>query len=223
MAESNSEKQYVGFDEITIKVGDALQMQPVGTAEPTHYAVRYLGALKGASLLITLPVIDHEAIWMRPNGEYVFRALLGSHVYAFVTRVIKARAHPYPYAHFAYPKQVEARRVRRSPRIQLQLASTVEKADGSTLPLTFLDLSLHGALVEAEAPLGEAGETVRVTLPIYLAEVSRKLTLTADIRNLLGGERPRYGLEFHRLSDDDVLLLHFFIDYQIAEGVRGGA
>lgn len=221
MTETSDEKQYVPFDAIHIKVGDALQMQPVGTAEPTHYAVRYMGGLKGNSLLTTLPVIDNEPIWMRPHGEYIFRALLGSHIYAFAARLIKARSHPYPYAHFAYPKQVEARRVRRSPRIQLQLASEATKADGSTLPLTVLDLSLHGALVEAEQPLGERGDTVRVTLPIYLAEVNRKLTLEADVRNLLGGERPRYGLEFHRLNDDDVLLLHFFIDYQIAEGMHG--
>lgn len=223
MPDSPAERQIVSFDSIRLKVGDALQMQPLGTADSTHYGVRYMGAVKDASLLTTLPIIDHDGMWMRLNGEYVFRTLSGSHIYAFTTRLLKPRAHPYPYAHFSYPESVEARRVRRSPRIKLNLASEAEAAGARTVPLTFLDLSLHGALVETAEPLGEAGETVRVTLPIHLSEVNRKLTLEADIRNVLGGEPPRYGLEFHRLVDDDVLLLHFFIDYQIAEGSAGGA
>ncbi|MFA5081767.1 MAG: flagellar brake protein [Hydrogenophilaceae bacterium] len=222
MPDTPAERQVVSFDSIRLKVGDTLQMQAVGTAETTHYGVRYMGAVKDASVLFTLPIIDHEGMWMRLNGEYVFRTLTGSHIYAFVARLLKPRAHPYPYAHFSYPESVEARRVRRSPRIKLQLASEAEKADATTVAITFLDLSLHGALVEADGPLGAAGETVRVTLPVHLSEVNRKLTLEADIRNVFEGERPRYGLEFHRLDDDDVLLLHFFIDYQIAEGGSSG-
>lgn len=214
-------RQTVDFEAIRLKVGDTLQMQPVGLPEPTHYAVRFMGALRNSSILTTLPIVDNEAIWMKPNGEYIFRVLSGSHVYAFVARLIKARAHPYSYAHFAYPEAVEARQVRRSPRVRLRLDSVVTKADGGSVPVTFLDLSLHGALVETDAEIGQAGESVRVELPIHLSEVNRKLTLAADIRNEVFGERPRYGLEFQRLADDDVLLLHFFIDHLIVEG--GGA
>jgi hypothetical protein len=217
MAGIPSEKQIVDFDSIRLKVGDTLQMQPVGTSEAAHYAVRYMGALKDESLLTTLPIVDNEGLWMRYNGEYIFRVLAGSHIYAFVSRLIKARAHPYPYAHFAFPDKVEARRVRRSPRIKLHLATQAEKADGSSLPITLLDLSLHGALLEADTPLGESGDTVRITLPAFLSEANRKLAIKADIRNVTDGEQPKYGLEFHRLDDDDVLQLHFFIDHQIAE------
>lgn len=218
MAGTTPERQIVDFDSIRLKVGDTLQMQPAGTAEAAHYAVRYMGALRDASLLTTLPIVDNEGLWMRFNGEYIFRILSGSHIYAFVSRLIKARAHPYPYAHFSYPDKVEARRVRRSPRIKLHLSTQAEKADGSRLPITLLDLSLHGALLEADGTLGAAGDTVRISLPAFLSEVNRKLTISADIRNVTDGTPPKYGLEFHRLADDDVLLLHFFIDHQIAEG-----
>ena len=215
------EKQIVDFDSIRLKVGDILQMQPAGTAEAAHYAVRYMGALKGGSLLTSLPIVDSEGLWMRYNGEYIFRVLSGSHIYAFVSRLIKARAHPYPYAHFSFPDKVEARRVRRSPRIKMNLVTRAQKADGSSLPITLLDLSLHGALLEADGPLGAAGDTVRITLPSFVTESNRQLSLGADIRNVIAGTPPKYGLEFHRLADDDVLQLHFFIDFQIAEGGNG--
>lgn len=218
MAGTTPERQIVDFDSIRLKVGDTLQMQPVGVAEAPRYTVRYMGGLKDASLMTSLPIVDNEGMWMRYNGEYVFRILSGSHIYAFVSRLLKARAHPYPYAHFAYPDKVEARRVRRSPRIKLRLEIQAEKADGSSLPVTLLDLSLHGALLEADGPLGAAGDTVRVTLPSFVSEANRQLTIGADIRNVTDGDRPKYGLEFHRLSDEDVLQLHFFIDFQIAEG-----
>lgn len=218
----DTERQIVGFDDIHLKVGERLQMQTLGTADRTHYAVRYLGALKDVSLLTTIPTIDNDSMWMRPGGEYIFRLLAGSHVYAFNAQVVKARTHPYPYAHFTYPKDVQARKVRHSPRIELHLASQAVRANGSTLPLTFLDISLYGALVEAGGALGDAGESVLVALPIYLTEFKHKLALRATIRNVSAGERPRYGLEFAALADADAMLLHFFVDHLIAEGVGGG-
>lgn len=215
------QRQTVSFDAIRLSVGDTLHIQAVGTAEQARYPVRYIGGFKDASLLTTLPIVNHEGMWMRFNGEYVFRGLAGRYIYAFVARLIKARAHPYPYAHFSYPEVAEVRLVRRSPRIKLRQASQGEKADGTVLPAIFLDLSLHGAMVETSESLGEVGDSVHVTLPIRLAEVNRELRLGADIRSVSDGFASRYGLEFHRLADEDVLLLHFYIDHQIAEGVTG--
>lgn len=218
MTEIASSKESVSFDSIRLKVGDSMQMQPHGTADNTHYSVRYMGGLQGTSIITSVPVIDHQGMWMRPNGEYIFRILSGSHIYAFIARLIKARAHPYDYAHFTYPDKVDAKRIRRSPRISLNLDSTAMKTDGSEVAVTFLDLSLHGAQVEAASSIGVTGDKVSVILPIYLTEVNRKLTLSGHIRNVNPGDPARYGLEFDALSDDDRLLLHFFIDYQIAEG-----
>lgn len=222
MTGTTADKESTCFEHIHLKVGDILQMQPLGTIDTTHYSVRFMGGLKGQSLMTTLPVIDRQGLWMRPGGEYIFRVLSGRHIYAFVSRLIKARAHPYPYAHFTWPDDIEAKKVRRSPRIGLHLESTAQKADGSEQPVTLLDLSLQGAQVEAGAPLGIAGDRLRIALPLHLAEANRKLTLDAHIRNIAEGEPPRYGLEFEPLADEDQLLLHFFIDYQIAEGPDSG-
>lgn len=215
------ERKDVSFDDIRLKVGDALQMQPLDTVDRTHYRVRYIGAVHDASLLTTLPRIDQEGLWMRPNGKYVFRLLAGDYVYAFIAKVVMARAHPYPYAHFTIPESVQARRVRSAPRIELRLDSEAELADGTHVPITLLDLSLHGALVETRATLGETGATLAVTLPIYLSELNRKLALAATVRNRTEGERPRYGLEFGTLAADEAMLLHFFIDHLVAEGPGG--
>jgi hypothetical protein len=218
MARKPAGLKTVAFEDIRLKAGDTLQMQQIGALDQSHYTVRYIGALRDASLLTTVPLIDQEGMWLRPFSRYIFRTLAGSHVYAFVCQVVKARAHPYPYAHFSYPDSVEARRVRDSPRVNLRLASEAELAGDLLVPVTLLDLSRHGALVEADYPLGGAGATLRIELPIYLAEVNRKLVLNALIRNRIEAQPPRYGLEFQGLADDDALLLHFFIDHLVAEG-----
>lgn len=221
MSETKKNKLNVGFDDIPIKLGDMLRMQAVGTPDASHYNVRFLGAMRGVSLLVTLPVSNGEGIWMRPNGQYVFRVLAGRHIYAFVAKALKARSHPYPYSHFAYPSSVEAVEVRNSPRVALRIASQASTAGGTKAPVTMLDLGMHGALLESMSALGKTGEQIKLEIPIALPETNKNLILDAEIRSATQGSPTHYGVFFHPLSDGDALLLHFFVYYMIAEGTAG--
>lgn len=219
---SPSPSQTVGADMLRLNVGDTLHMQIAGTLDDTQYSVRYLGGLRGQSLMTTLPIVDGDPIWMRPGGGYILRALSGMYVYAFTTKVLKARSKPYPYAHFAYPESVQMRQVRRATRVKLNLPILVRRPDGKEIPATLQDLSLNGVLIEIAETLGMIGDDMDVELPIALDEVNKHLRLNATLRNSASlGNGPekaplRAGLEFGRLSNDDTLLLHYFIDHQIA-------
>ncbi len=222
-AENTQASQIVDADMLRLNVGDTLHMQIANSQDETQYGVRYLGALRGQSLMTTLPVVDGEAIWMKPGGSYIFRALSGMHVYAFTTKVIKARSKPFPYAHFVYPETVRTRQVRRAARVKLKLPTLVRRADGTQVAATLRDLSLNGVLVEANDSLGSLGDNLRVEFPIALDEVNKRLAIDATLRNstaLEDGAPLRAGLEFGRLGNDDTLLLHYCIDHQIA--TQGG-
>jgi c-di-GMP-binding flagellar brake protein YcgR len=202
-----------------LNVGDSLHMQIADAQDETQYSIRYLGALKGQSLMTTIPTVSGEAMWMKYGGKYIFRTLVGMYVYAFTSKVIKARAKPFAYAHFIYPESVHRRQVRRAARVKLNLPTLVRRPDGSQVAATLRDLSLIGVLVESGDKLGSVGDNLRVEFPIALDEVDKHLTLDATLRNSTGpdaGTPLRAGLEFNRLSNDDTLLLHYFIDHQIA-------
>lgn len=214
-------------DTLHLKVGDTLHMQIADALDDTQYSVRYLGGLKGQSIMTTLPSIDGNPLWLKPGSSYIFRALNGLYVHVFNTRAIKARAKPYAYAHFDYPEHIETRQVRRAARVRLNMPSRVELVDGTWVEVLLQDLSLNGILLQAPRAIGLVGNDVRVELPIALDDVDRHLTLTAILRNsAVVGKDPesaqvRCGLEFGRLSNDDTLLLHYFIDHQNAkQGTR---
>ena len=223
--ESDKQTRQMSMDDLRLNVGDELRMQIAGALDNTHYPVRYVGALKGESFITTLPLVEGQVIWMRPAGKYIFRTLAGKYAYAFTTQLIKAHTEPYPYAHFACPKMVQARQVRRSYRLSLRLPVTIQNTEASPVQAALRDLSLNGALLESAAPLGAVGDNLGFELPISLAEVKSQLKLSATIRNSeevsQRTDKPliHSGVEFSPLSNDDSLLLHYFIDHQVAERV----
>jgi len=209
----------VGFEQMRLQIGEVLRISPQEAGTPqVHYAVQYIGGLSGKGFITTLPVSGDKLLWMPPGSLYVMRVLCGTHAYAFTSQVIRARATPYPHVHFRYPATVQARKVRKSLRVGMHLAVELV-AGGNTLAATLLDLSMHGARIEADTPV--EGDTVELVLPIRLDEADSRLRLAARVRNRQGAEgnapSRRLGLEFDKLAEQDALLLHYFIDHAVAE------
>lgn len=212
----------VGFEEMHLQAGEQLRLTPQEPATPAeHHTVQYIGALPGKGLITTLPVAGEKGLWMPPGSGYVIRVLSRTHVYAFSTQVIRARATPYPHVHFQYPASIQARRVRQSLRIGVNMTVGVVDAGGRSMQATLLDLSMHGARLSMDA--SPEGEQLTLTLPLHLDEAEDRLSLQGKIRNLKGpdtsGQGPVVGLgvEFNDLERSQALLLHYFIDHAIAE------
>lgn len=214
----------VSFEQMHLQVGETLRLAPQDPgAAPAHYTVQYIGALPDKGLITTLPMAEGKGLWMPPGGSFVIRVLSGTHVFAFTSQVIRARANPYPHVHFQYPPSVQARKVRKSLRVSMNLPVRITGAGGTALPAILLDLGMHGARIETQASL--AGEAqLQLTLPIRLEEAQSQLQLQALIRNRVereapdGGPSRQLGLEFQPLPEQEALLLHYFIDHALAEG-----
>ncbi|MBK9326967.1 MAG: flagellar brake protein [Hydrogenophilales bacterium] len=212
----------LSFEDIGLRVGTPLYMrsQDPGVSQ-TRYQVEYIGAIRGKSLLVTLPLLNGKGVLMPVGQEFVFHAVEGMYIYAFTSRVLRPRNSPVPYAHFAYPSRIDARQVRKSYRVRMRLPVAVAgggaggDARGDAL---LLDLSMTGALLEAPADAWREGDALSLVLPVALEEASSRLTLSAKVRNR--AERPggqaHYGVEFAELPQNDALLLHYYIDHAIA-------
>jgi c-di-GMP-binding flagellar brake protein YcgR len=212
-----------GFNDMALPVGTVLKLSQESATGMAHFPVRYIGAIAGVSFLTTLPKRDDGVIWMRAGGRVTFRVLAGTNIYAFATTVLRAHTRPSPYAHFALPAAVRYKPVRRDLRVATRLAVEVETGDGIRTRATMRDLSLGGAILEADGLPAILGDALRIELPLTLPELSRTLVLPAVVRNCSGhaesaGQgRFRYGVEFDPVPEQDGVLLHYFIDHLVAE------
>lgn len=209
------------FEDMGLRVGASLSMRPQAPgALPARYQVEFIGAIKGKSLLVSLPVVNDKGLWL-PNGQtFVFHAVEGMYVYAFTSHVLRARTHPFPYVHFTWPTHIDARQVRKSYRVKLRLPLAVVHGAEKQAAL-LLDLSMTGALLAAPAQGWSEGDALSLLLPLALDEASSQLTLPATVRNRVekSAGLAHYGVEFAALPQNDALLLHYYIDHAIARRI----
>ncbi len=225
MSDGNRQPQLheADFDDMHLRVGMSLQMRQTSANGVQQFTVQYIGTIPGLSFLTTLPKVGETPIWLRPGVKLSFRALVGTHAYAFDTSTLRARSKPCSYAHFAIPPRVQYRSVRRDPRIDIRLPVEVRRADGTRTMAIMRDLSLRGATLELVGKLADTGDSVAIDMPVILPELARTLALNAIVRNCtdyiesVDKGRFRYGVEFAALDEEGGILLHYFIDHMIAE------
>lgn len=220
---TSNELKTATFEDMGLRGGITLQMRQEGTVEVAQYPVRYIGMIAGVSFLTTLPVREDGVIWLRQGSLFSFRALAGTHLYAFDARALRAHTRPSPYAHFTVPDKVHYRAVRRDPRVETRLPAEIERPDGTRSMAIVRDISLRGATLELAGFLADPGDPIRIDLPLILPELSKKMEMRAVVRNgadhLVSVERAwfRYGIEFVEIDEENAILLHYFIDHLIAE------
>ena len=202
------------FEALRLYHDAAMQIQSLKEGNQERHNVRFIGALKDKSILVTLPLIDGERLWMQSGQSYVVRGFTGKYAYALIVQVIRARTHPYPYVHFSYPRFVQSRAVRKSLRVKLDLQATITLDDnGKSMPATMADLSTTGSMMNLPAPIGEIGGTVKLNFPVNIDDIKADLNLSAKIKNISEpkeGENVSIGVEFENMDQNQKLILHYF-------------
>ena len=210
----------VSLDAIKLQSGATMQIQSAEAGQARH-EVRFIGAIRGNSVLVTVPnVAGGERMWMKPGLSFVIRGFNGRYAYAFTSKVILAREHPFPYVHFSYPQSVEYKAVRCSLRVGVTQPATVTTSDNSSVAVTMLDLSASGSMIESPASLGKAGDRVHLAFTVPIEEQEVNLSVTAVIRNIYQTDdagRGRIGLGFEDVSQNDNLILHYFLESRQGE------
>lgn len=206
--------QGISFEALHLRPGAALQIQSLTDGSVTHN-VKYVGAITGKSMLVTLPIVNGRGIWVQAGLPYVIRGFTGKCAFAFEAPALMARAHPFPYIHFTYPQNVNSRAVRKSVRVKLSLpASVTPRSGGESAPVTMMDLSITGSMLDAHAPIGEIGDVVKLAFSVAFEGITANMGISAIIRSIqksVGGESLRIGLEFENVAHNDNLILRCFV------------
>ena len=203
----------VSFEDLRLYPGAALQIQSL--AGEVNHSVKFIGAIREKSILVTLPIVNGKGIWMQAGQIYIIRGFTGKHAFAFEAPAIMARTHPFPYIHFAYPRSVNSRAVRKSLRVRANLPAVVTPRSGSgPVPATMADLSSTGSMLDSLAPLGQIGDVVMLAFSVAFESISANLNISAIIRSIQkqeAGKSIRSGLEFEKIAHNDNLILRCFV------------
>jgi c-di-GMP-binding flagellar brake protein YcgR len=205
----------VSLDAIKLQPGATMQIQSAEAGQVRH-EVKFIGVIRGNSVLVTVPnIAGGERMWMKPGLSFVIRGFNGRYAYAFTSKVILAREHPFPYVHFAYPQSVEYKVVRHALRVGVTQPATATTSGNASVAVTMLDLSASGSMIDSPASLGKAGDRVQLAFTVPIEEKEVDLNIAAVIRNIYQTDeagRGRIGLSFENVSQNDNLILHYFLE-----------
>jgi c-di-GMP-binding flagellar brake protein YcgR len=217
-------------DVLHLSVGSPLQLQAVGRPDSPRYQVRTIGYLPGGSLVVSTPQQNGRLAIVRPGQFFNVRMLRGESVMGFEVQALQVANAPYPHLHLSYPAEIERIVVRNAKRVSADIAATgrhiAEGPDGPERPVVLKDLSMTGAKLLAERPLGAVGQTLALGFEIQVAGKNERLSLLGDIRNVAPRDREHpeqgysHGVQFSTINRYQQVLLHSWVLERMAEAER---
>lgn len=217
------------FDDLKLIPGYPLQVQvETSTGMSERYPCRFVGALPGRALMLSVPRVNGRSLRLRPGQRVVARMMVANGVGVFTCSVETLATDPYPLLHLDYPDEVGFKGIRQSTRVEVNLPVVVlnqSSLEASEVSARIADISLSGARLELDRVLGDIGDKVSITAQVDVAGIHRDLCLEAVIRSRVERstqEREQntpvvYGLEFVEADEDRRLLLAAYVYAKIAQ------
>ncbi|MCE5182692.1 MAG: flagellar brake protein [Betaproteobacteria bacterium] len=224
--ETKSHTATFSFEDIKLRVGDRLQIQPPSNLSQDRFLVKLIGYVPGATLLITTPVGDNGLRLALMEGEtIVVRSFSGQNVFGFSATIERVCKIPFDYLHLSYPAEVRGIVIRKSHRVKTNIIATVQNVspDAPQEPMSGLisNLSADGAAVDARRELGKKGSELTLVFRITLHNVEAYLKIKVLVRAVLehetNAELIRHGVEFLNIQPNDNVILQSMIYQQMIE------
>jgi c-di-GMP-binding flagellar brake protein YcgR len=217
------------FQDMRLRVGDRIQLQPPSVLGSERCIVRMLGYLDNVSLMVTAPVFNGMRVPVVEHDKIVARVFSSQKAFGFDCNVIRVCKLPFDYLHLSFPAVIQGAVVRKSPRIKTKIITSISRSEpnesGEKIPGVIVDLSANGAMIKARQQLAEKSQTVTLSFRIYLHNMEAYLSTKAVIRNVLVDEdndgsdplKYHHGVEFIDLPPNDSVILQSLIYQQIIE------
>ncbi|MCC7487607.1 MAG: flagellar brake protein [Burkholderiales bacterium] len=213
-----------------LKVGDRAQLEPPPTAGGGRVAVRIVGWIENECLIVNMPPVQRVRLGLLEGETVMLRVFTGQNAFAFRSSVLKKYTPVSEYLQLSFPRRVEGVAVRNSPRYRIDIPARIVLPAGGEPVLAHMDnIGITGALLDAPAPLGERGASLRVTFDLVLHDVPVSLSLAATIRSIQSDEtagatpRHRHGVSFENIAPNDRLILAALVWYHLYENPRRAA
>jgi c-di-GMP-binding flagellar brake protein YcgR len=223
---STQASQY-SFQDMRLKVGDRIQLQPPAWIGQGRHVVKLIGYLDNVDLLISAPLENGMPVPLRENDRIIARYFSSEKAFGFSCTVQRVCKIPYHYLHLSFPDRIQGAVIRKSPRIRTQLMAAITKTDSndSSKSGVLVNLSANGAMLRTQQPLLMQGDKIQIAFRVKLHNVGAHLTLNAIVRSMLR-EEPKhglseaaynYGLQFQDLPPNDSVILQSLVYQQMIE------
>lgn len=214
------------FEDMRLKVGHKMQLT-LSTYSKNHnessnysYTASLIGYVQDSTLIVTMPASDQLVGEPFIEGDQIQICLFsGQCVFRFAVFVDKIIKIPFKYLHLSFPKDIQGQNIRKSRRIKCNIqASVVEKS----IPLAITDLSIYGAGISSDLPLGRLGSTITLSFIIKILDEEIPLSIKSIIRsakqiNKNNQKIINSGVEFSDMKSEQALALRHLIYQEIVE------
>jgi len=212
-------------------LGDTLQLQYVEDPDRERKYVKLIGCLPGKSLIVTPPTHEGKLLLVREDQLFIVRMFSDNTVQGFQASVLKNYQVPYPHFHLSFPEECESQVVRKAHRVELNMIVSVENKHPDRAcqksPARMTNLSTAGAQIVSKKSLGEAGDTISISMKLVVCGVEKYVNPGAVIRRVkpmesLSGNAVAeisYGVELLPLEEQETILLHSFVYESLIKGV----
>ena len=218
------------FDDMRLKAEDRLQLEPPSQLARERFSVKVIGYLRGASLLVTVPITANGLrLQLMEKEKVVMRSFSGQNAFGFACTIEKIIRIPFEYMHLSFPDNIQGIKIRKAPRIKTRIIATVhlgQPSKSTQRSALISDISANGVSLEAKQPLGEKGDILRLAFRVQLHNVDAYLSVKGIIRAVLGeavladGQMAgflRFGIEFQDLQANDSVVLQSMVYQQMIE------
>lgn len=213
------------FDDMRLKVGDRLQIQPPSRLSQDRFFVKMIGYLHNVSLLVTAPMASHGLRLQLIEGEkLVARIFSSQNAFGFSCTIDKICKLPFDYLHLSFPSEVQGSQVRKAPRVKTKIIATINTAARGNVSAVITNLSANGAMLDARHTLAEKGESIKLAFRVNLHDIDAYLSVTAIVRAMFsdttvdnGATFVHHGLEFVNLQTNDSVILQSLIYQNMIE------
>ena len=217
------------FQDMRLRVGDRLQLQPPPTVSVERHVVKLIGWADGVSVLVTAPMANGLRVPLRENDTIVARIFAGQKAFGFSSTIERVCKIPFDYLHLSFPETVQGSVIRKSPRVRTRIIASVADRNASDCAErqsgVIVNLSADGALLKARQPLGDKGTRLMLSFRVSLHKVDAYLTVGAVVRSAFEDEEKsrrddavfNHGLQFEDLAPNDTVILQSLIYHQMIE------
>lgn len=217
--------------QLHLTIGSVLQVQATVPENAPRYAVKLIGYLPGASLIVTTPAAKGKMQLIRAGQRFTVRMLQGNSVVGFVAQVLESTLRPYPHLHLEYPSDFERTVVRNAARANAHLAARVRNTRQPDAPenfreVTIIDLSVGGLKLASGVPLGEVGEVLQLGFNLEVLGKAEEIALLGDIKSAserldVAADRRQLihltGVQFRAANRFQQVLMHAWVGENVAD------
>jgi c-di-GMP-binding flagellar brake protein YcgR len=162
-----------------LQVGARLQLMLARSQKSVYYS-SLIGWVPNEYLLVKIP-IDHGLSVPIQEGEGVtVRVFSGVAVFTFQTNIESVLLAPRYYMHLSFPGKITATPLRGRRRVKVNLPVEVRSAATEPKTAALVDLSLSGAFIHSEGPLGEPGGKVSLAFAFRVQPTNQEVRIETE-------------------------------------------